>query len=442
VTSAQTAVERWFRAALATVDPEEAVGRTLKRDGRRLVIDGRPEGITGKVWVVAVGKAALPMARAVERECDELLAGGVVITKDGHLSGEPSKRLEVFEAAHPIPDERGVLATRRALAMLGAVDDGDLVLALISGGGSALLEAPVPPVTLSDMAKTTDLLLRAGAPIQDLNAVRTPLSLVKGGGLRRAASAARFVTLVLSDVLGNDPRVIASGPTVPGMADAGSALTTLDRYGLQKEVPDAVLVALRARVGALEQGGPEPGDAIVVIGDNNAALGGMRAAVEGDGLSARVAWRDQGGEARELGESWVHVCREEAREEDVVLGGGEATVTVTGGGMGGRNTEFALAAALELERQCESGWAIASLATDGQDSLTGAAGAVADGQTTEQARRAGVEPAQALANNDSMAVFQVTGGLVVTGPTGTNVNDLYVGVRLAALERMGGSARG
>jgi len=179
-----------------------------------------------------------------------------------------------------------------------------------------------------------------------------------------------------------------------------------------------------------------------VIGDNNAALGGMRAAVEGDGLSARVAWRDQGGEARELGESWVHVCREEAREEDVVLGGGEATVTVTGGGMGGRNTEFALAAALELERQCESGWAIASLATDGQDSLTGAAGAVADGQTTEQARRAGVEPAQALANNDSMAVFQVTGGLVVTGPTGTNVNDLYVGVRLAALERMGGSARG
>ncbi len=442
MSAAQVAVERWFRAALETVDPEVAVERILERDGHRLTVARRVVEVRGRVWVVAVGKAAVPMAVAAGRVCGEWIAGGVVITKDGHLGGRLPLGLEAFEASHPIPDERGVAATRHALAVLDSLDEGDLVLALISGGGSALLEAPVPPVTLADMARTTDLMLRAGAPIDDLNAVRTPLSLVKGGGLRRAARRTPFVTLVLSDVLGNDPRVIASGPTVPSDANLERALELIRRYGLEAAVPATVLSVLQGRLAESAGCDVPTDDPVVVVGDNTAALRGMQTAIEGEGLTATVVWRDRGGEARELGTAWVAACRDAGSAADVVLGGGEATVTVRGCGLGGRNTEFALAAALELERTAESGWVIASLATDGQDGLTGVAGATVDGETAARARRKGVDPESALADNDSLAVFQAAGGLVAPGPTGTNVNDIYVGVRLAALDRIGGAARG
>lgn len=427
---ARAAIARWYAAALAAVEPGAAVARALASGAVALPTPGE-----GRVLLVAVGKAADPMARAAVDGLGGAIAAGVVITKDGHLTGPFPSPIEAFEAAHPVPDARGVAATERVLDLVRDAGPDDLVLALISGGGSALLEAPRPPLALADVAATTDLLLRAGAPIQDLNAVRTPLSQVKGGGLRAAAPAARFATLVLSDVLGNDMRTIASGPTVPATPDAPRALDLLDRYRIADRVPPAVVTVLN-RV-ASDTGRPAAAsageDTVVIVGDNATAVEAARWAAERDGLRAAVIWEEREGEASALGRGWVGACREDAGDIDVLLGGGEATVTVRGDGIGGRNTEFALAAALEMADRSDPGWVVASLATDGQDGPTDVAGAIADAGTVGRAEAAGVDPRKALAENDSLAVFEAAGGLVAPGPTGTNVCDIYIGVRAGAL---------
>jgi hydroxypyruvate reductase len=368
------------------------------------------------------------MALGAEAVCGERIETGLVITKDGHAEGTLPARIRVAEAAHPIPDERGVQATREILDLLSGVGEGDVVLALISGGGSALMEAPRPPVTLKDVAKTTDLLLRAGAPIQDLNRVRIPLSLVKGGGLRRAAGKATVVTLILSDVLGNDTRIIASGPTVKGEGSGSDALALLEGYGVRDRVPDAVIQALEAPVDD-SQDGDFSNDVVEIVADNETVLEALRARAAADGFRAEIVARRVGGEAADVARAWVANCQRSDPDIDVFLGGGETTVTVRGDGVGGRNTEFALAAALELERRQLTEWTMASLATDGQDGPTNVAGAIADSGTCDRARAAGVDPDLALANNDSLRVFEAAGGIVAPGPTGTNVNDLYVGVR-------------
>ena len=423
----------WYRAALAAADPEAAVRRHLAPERRALLVGGRRVPVAGRLVLVGVGKAAVAMARGAEAVCGGLIADGVIITKDGHATGRLPGRFRVAEASHPVPDERGVGATCDVLALVRDLTAEDVLLALISGGGSALLEAPRPPVTLSDMAATTDLLLRAGAPIQDLNTVRTPLSLVKGGGLRRAAGAATVITLILSDVLGNDPRVIASGPTVPGTPDPAAALAVLDRYRLRGRVPATVLDTLLSMPRG-EAGGVEATDDVVtIVADNATAVAAAHAAAAASGLWADIVWRARTGEASEVGRLWVDCCLRTPAGIDVLLGGGEATVTVRGTGVGGRNTEFALAAALALsERRCRD-WVVASLATDGQDGPTDAAGAIADVRTVERARAAGVDPVAALAANDSLRVFERAGGVVRPGPTGTNVNDLYFAVRVGAL---------
>lgn len=423
------AIESWFRAALVAADPEAAVRAHLVRDGRTLTVGGRRVEVRGRLVVLAVGKAAVGMARGAEAVCGDLIVVGLAITKDGHADGAALLRLPTLEATHPVPDARGEAATRRALALVGGLSVDDVLLALISGGGSALLEAPRPPVTLAELGQVTDLLLRAGAPIDDLNAVRTPLSLVKGGGLRRVAGGAAVITLILSDVLGNDPRVIASGPTVAGDADPDRARRLLDRYGLGERVPPSVSAALAAPVVTTDSGATT-NDLIAVVGDNAGAVAAAEAAAKAAGMRAAVIWRERTGEAADLGRAWVAACRAAPPEIDVLLGGGEATVTVRGGGIGGRNTEFALAAALGLAESDEPRWVIASLATDGQDGPTGVAGAIADGGTIARSRAAGVDPVAALAENDSRRVFEAAGGLVRPGPTGTNVNDLYVAVRV------------
>jgi glycerate 2-kinase len=313
-------------------------------------------------------------------------------------------------------------------------------LALISGGGSALLESPRPGVTLSDLAETTALLLRAGAPIEALNAVRAPLSRVKAGGLRAAAPRSVWATVILSDVLGNDPRVIASGPTVLGGIDTRSATEFIERFGVAEKIPESVRTALRARSGE-----PEPvrtqEDVLLIIGDNATAVQAAANKATELGLECRIVWNATQGEAAEMGRAFVSLVAELPESVDVVLGGGEATVTVNGDGRGGRNTEFSLAAALELEQRGLFDWVIASLGTDGQDAMTGLAGATADAETAQRARDRGVDPTRALARNDSQSVFEASGGAVETGPTGTNVNDVYIAVR--ASNRLGdASGRG
>ena len=378
--------------------------------------------------VVGVGKAAVPMVLGLEDRMRNRISGGVVITKEGHAEGELPRKVQVREAAHPIPDQRGVVATRAMLELLGGLTGRDLVIAVTSGGGSALLEAPRDELALSDIGATTDLLLRAGAPIQDLNAVRIPLSQVKGGGLRRAAGEARVVTLILSDVLGNDPQVIASGPTVFGDASGERALAILEEYHVQEAVPRAVITALES----VEVAGDRErfaADQVEIVADNSLALDAVEREAERSGFHVVRAWSDATGEARDSAKRWVDLCADSELEAPVaILGGGELTVTVSGTGEGGRNTEFALAAALELEARGLTRWVVGSLATDGQDGTTGVAGAIADAETRALARSVGIDPAEALANNDSLAVFRATDGTVAPGPTGTNVNDLYFAV--------------
>lgn len=421
-------IRTWFSGAIKAVDPEFAVRRNLGRSGNRISVGDHHLPVPERIWIAAVGKAACGMARGAQAVIGDLVGGGVVITKDGHVDRPVAPPLRVFEASHPIPDQRGVDATRALLAMVEAASDNDLVLALISGGGSALMEAPRPPVTLDDMARTTDLLLRAGAPIGDLNAVRIPLSEVKGGGLRRATKAGRFATLLLSDVLGNDPAVIASGPTVASTATAEKALRVLERYDLVKSVPESVrhVLAGQTKQAVARLANDEP---VVVVGDNALAVDEIRLLAERSGRAASVRWVAVEGEASDLGTRWVAECERAGDDVDVLLGGGEATVTVRGDGVGGRNTEFALAAAVSLAERGVHDWIVASLATDGQDGPTDAAGAIADAGTVARAEAAGIDPLAALANNDSLNVFDAAGGTVRTGPTGTNVNDLYVAVR-------------
>jgi glycerate 2-kinase len=421
-------VRQLFFAALEAVEPARAVREGLAWHETCLVVKGAGLPALKGVHVVAVGKAAVAMTRGALEALNGNIVSGDVITKEGHAKVPLSPTLRVHEAGHPIPDERGVTATNLAISALNRLDEAVVVLALVSGGGSALLESPRAGVTLKDLAQTTDLLLRAGAPIEALNAVRTPLSRVKAGGLRAAAPRNTWATLILSDVLGNDPRVIASGPTVPGGRDPDQALEVIERFGVLKQIPVSVRAALDARPDE-----PEPvrtqEDVLLVIGDNATAV---RAAADKAGvlgLECRIVWQATQGEAADLAREFVSLVADVPESIDVVLGGGEATVTVHGDGRGGRNTEFSLAAALELEHRGLSDWVIASLGTDGQDAVTGLAGAIADGGTSQRARQAGVDPVQALARNDSLSVFEVSGGSVETGPTGTNVNDVYIAVR-------------
>lgn len=425
---ARAMIASLFQAALDASEPASAVQAALVWNGRDLIVDGRrlpaPEG----VHIVAVGKAAAAMTAGALAALGTAVVSGVVVTKDGHLDRALPARIEVFEASHPIPDQRGVDATQAMLRSLANLPAGVAVLALISGGGSALMEAPRAGLTLDDFQQTTAALLRAGAPIDALNAVRAPLSQVKAGGLRQAAPGHPWATLILSDVLGNDPRVIASGPTVPGRSDPALALATIARYNVEEQLPPAVMSALREMT--FQPQAQDERDLLTIVGENARAVAAAQQLAVQRGLRTEVVWQAREGEARELGEEFVRLALLAPDDTDVLLGGGEATVTVRGDGVGGRNTEFALAAALALEQRGEHGWIIASLATDGQDALTDLAGAIADGETCQRARAAGVDPAAALAESDSKRVFEAAGGAVETGPTGTNVNDIYLALRV------------
>jgi hydroxypyruvate reductase len=432
VALARERIRELFAAALRAVEPASAVRATLAaRDGSLVVGDVILPMLNG-VHVVAVGKAAVAMTHGALDVLGTVVLSGVVITKEGHVEEPLPEFVRVHEAGHPIPDERGVEATQSALAALHRLPTGAIVLALISGGGSALLEAPRDGLTLGDFQETTDLLLRAGAPIEALNAVRRPLSRVKAGGLRAAAPHATWVTLILSDVLGNDPRIIASGPTVPGASDAMLALEIIDRYGVRDQMPAAVLTALAAERSD-DRMAYATKDVVRVVGDNAVAVAAAAEEARALRLHPEVIWSAMEGEAATLGSEWVGSLARAPEPVDVLLGGGEATVTVRGDGQGGRNTEFALAAALALEQRGRDDWVVASLATDGQDAMTGWAGAIADADTCLRARERGVDPVTALGRNDSLAVFAAAGGAVKTGPTGTNVNDLYVAVRTRRL---------
>jgi hydroxypyruvate reductase len=432
---ARSLILDWYKKGLDAVDPRLAVQRAIRLESEgRLIVNGEELDLAPEARVVAIafGKAASAMAAGLDQQLGDRLTTRIILTKDDHTTNSPSG-WQVFEAAHPVPDQRGVDATQAILEAVTGLDVNDVVIVLVSGGGSALLEAPREPLGLADIQQVTSALLRAGAPIQDLNAVRSELSQVKGGGLRRGIGEARCVSLILSDVLGNDPRVIASGPTAPRHPDPQRALALLESYGVLDQVPDPVVSLLRQPVATFNPDSAV-GDLYSVVGDNERFINAIAAAAEESGFRSDVVLRNAEGEARELARSFLEASHANTTSADVIIGGGEATVTVRGDGIGGRNTEFALSAAMSLADDPEANLVVASLASDGQDGSVNGAGAIVDSRTVRRAAKQGLDAGSALSRNDSGGFFEELGELVVPGPTGTNVNDVYIAIRLDALK--------
>ena len=429
------AIQAIQRAALAAVEPGAAVRRFVERHGKQLIAAGRSYDLAAvdKVWVVGAGKAAAAMAAALHSILGDRLSGGLVITKYGHASPGDGP-IELVEAGHPLPDEAGVEAARRMAGMLAGGTGRDLVLAIISGGGSALLALPAEGISLADLQATTDLLLRSGATIGELNAVRKHLSQVKGGGLARLAAPSPVIGLILSDVVGDPLDAIASGPTAPDPTTFAGAWAALERHDLTGRVPAPVRDRLQAgRRGELPET-LKPGDPLfdrvhnIVVGSNRLAA---EAAVEEArrwGLNTLLLSTFVEGEARQAARVAAALAKEMAYHDRpaprpaCLVWGGETTVTVRGAGRGGRNQELALAAALALDGA--PGVLLVALGTDGTDGPTDAAGAVVTGETAARARAIGLDPAAHLADNNAYPFFDALDDLLRTGPTGTNVNDL------------------
>jgi glycerate 2-kinase len=410
------------RAALAAVEPAAAVRRCVRREGDALfVADQRYDlGDYERVFVVGGGKAAVPMAAAIADILGESVTEGVVVTKYEHTGGWSASRFRVIEAGHPVPDENSVRGARAVADLADRAMERDLVICLISGGGSALLTLPAEGLALVDFQRLTGTLLRCGATICEINTVRKHCSGIKGGNLARLAAPARLITLILSDVIGDLLDVIASGPTVPDSTSLTDVRGVLGRYGVAEP--------------ACLQETPKSGDPIfekvqnVVVGSNRlAALAAVEKARE-LGFDALLLGTYVEGEAREVGRvaaalaKGIRAYGDPLSPPACLVWGGETTVTVRGEGKGGRNQELALAAALALD-----GWRdvlIMALATDGSDGLTDAAGAIITGETMACAREQGLDAWAALEANDSYHFFDALGDLIRTGPTGTNVNDL------------------
>jgi glycerate 2-kinase len=425
------------RVALAAVDPGAAVRSYVQCQGDQLHVGERVYDLAAieRIWVVGGGKAATAMAAALYAILGPRLSGGLVVTKYGHIDPRlDAGPVQVVEAGHPLPDEAGVDGTRRLADLLATVTGRDLVLAVISGGGSALLTLPAEGLALADLQGTTDLLLRCGATIVELNTLRKHLSQIKGGALARLAGQAPVISLVLSDVVGDPLDVIASGPTVPDPTTFASAWTVLERYDLVDRVPLAVRQHLQAGLAGDLPDTPKPGDELfdrvhnLIVGSNRLAAEGAVQAARANGLNPLLLSTFVEGEAREVGQVAAALAKELVGYDRPVprpaclVWGGETTVTVRGQGRGGRNQELALAAALALDGL--PGVLLVALGTDGTDGPTDAAGAVATGETVARARALGLDPAAYLADNDAYPFFDALDDLIRTGPTGTNVNDL------------------
>jgi len=402
-----------FDAAVAAADPLQRVAEFLPR----------PPPPPGRVVVVGAGKASARMAQAVEQAWDGPLSG-LVVTRYGHEA--PCSHVEIVPAAHPVPDAAGEHTARRILELVSGLGVDDLVLALFSGGGSALLTLPAPGITLADKQAITTALLRSGASIGTMNLVRKHLSAIKGGRLAAAAFPAATVGLLISDVPGDDPADIASGPTVPQASTPAQALAVLAAHGVP--VPPAVRAHLERAPGC--PGADDPRMVRVtnhVIAASQQSLQAAAALARRAGVTPVILSDSLEGEAREVGIMLAGIARQVRRHRQpapapcVLLSGGETTVTVRGTGRGGRNVELLLALALAL-RGVPQVHAIAC-DTDGVDGIEEVAGALVGPDTLERAERLGVSAAAALANNDGHGFFAALGDQVVTGPTLTNVND-------------------
>jgi hydroxypyruvate reductase len=401
-----------FDAAVAAADPRLA----LK--------DALPDRPKGRTVVIGAGKGAAQLAAAFEQLWDGPVSG-VVVTRYGY--GAPCTQIRVIEAAHPVPDEAGLAATEALFQAVSGLGPDDLVVALICGGGSALLPAPPKGLTLADEQALNAALLASGAPIGVMNAIRKHASEIKGGRLAAAAAPARVVSLIVSDVPGDDPAQVASGPTVPDAVTVADALAMIESRNI--DIPQRVMAHLRSSNAAA----PAPGDAVFaghqvrVIASAGLSLDAAAAQAEAAGIPAVILSDAIEGEARDVALVHAGIAREVIarnrpfRAPVVILSGGETTVTLRGKGKGGRNTEFLLSLLTALDGI--SGVAAMAADTDGIDGSEENAGAFGDGQSAARLRAAGIDPVDALARNDAWSAFDAIGDLFSPGPTGTNVND-------------------
>jgi glycerate 2-kinase len=420
---------RIFHAGLKAANPSEAVLRHVKLARNVLSAGGKRYRLEKfrNVYMIGAGKASAQMAQPIERLLGKRIADGLINVKYNHTAR--LRRIELNECGHPIPDRNGELGAQRIAEIARQAGPDDLVVCLISGGASALLPLPAPPITLEEKQETTRLLLHCGANIHELNCVRKHISAVKGGQLAQLAWPATVLTLILSDVIGDDLDVIGSGPTVPDRSTFAEARAILSKYGIAAKIPAAV----RERLSENASETPKPGDKIfehvqnVIVGSNRLAVDAAAQQARGLGYHTLVLSTFIEGETRDVARVHAAIAKEiratgrPVKLPACVISGGETTVTIRGNGQGGRNQEFALAAALDIAGLKDV--VILSAGTDGTDGPTDAAGAIADGSTVA---RAGIDAAACLANNDSYRFFENLGDLVKTGPTGTNVADVRI----------------
>lgn len=422
-----------FAAALHAADAGYAVRSHLSIVRHQLQVGSLrlPLRNYDRVFLFAVGKASVAMADVAEQVLGARLTDGIVLTKYGHITAK-LKRLRVLEASHPVPDEGGLAASAQVTQLLRELNARDLLILLVSGGASALLPAPAAPISLREKGKMTDLLLRVGATIEELNVVRKHISTLKGGQLAALAFPATVVSLLLSDVIGDALDVIGSGPTVPDPSTFADAIQILKHYRLDSRVPQRILTRLeQGAAGALPET-PKPGDPLFrnihnqIIGSNRLALKAAASQAKKLGYIPLILSSTMQGETREVARVHAEILREAKTSglSTCLLSGGETTVTVKGQGKGGRNQEFALAAALAIDGL--SNVLVLSAGTDGTDGPTDAAGAMALGNTVRRAKAAGLDAYQHLQNNNAYPFFSALGDLIKTGPTGTNVMDIHL----------------
>lgn len=416
-----------LEAALAAADPYGVVAKYVKRSGDGVEVAGRRYKLSGAVHVVGFGKASLKMAQAVVDMLEDAVAGGVVISPVGGGRVGP---VEALRGDHPIPGEDTLRASQRLLQYLELVGPEDLLFVLISGGGSALFEAPEEGVSLRDVAWLTDELMKRGADIVELNAVRKRLSIVKGGKLLRLVKTRRVVSLIMSDVVGDKLDTIASGPTAPDETTRDHAVAVLRRYGLWEEMSPHLRSAVLRSPDTVK-----PGDPLlervhnVVVASNLRSLLAASQHLADRGFNVVILSAALEGEAREVGRVLVSAAKSAAwfghpaKPPAALLAGGETMVRVRGRGVGGRNQELCLSFAVAARGLPVSA---ACMGTDGVDGNSPAAGAVVDGYTVEEAEKAGLNPLEHLDNNDSHTLFHKLGRAIYTGPTGTNVNDVFI----------------
>jgi len=434
-TRIKSILNKLITAAIQAADPQEALRGALIRKGNHLKARDISYDLSRfrRIVCVGAGKASGRMAMALERVLGNTLEGGVVIVKDGY--GVPCKKVRILEAAHPVPDGRGVKATKHILSLVHSLTQHDFLIVLLSGGASSLLCAPSAGLTLADKQRTTRSLLRSGAAIHDMNVVRKHLSAIKGGQLAHATPAT-ILTLIISDVLGDDLADIGSGPTIPDFSTFQDARDILKHYEIWTKVPMAVqrhfkkglagripetLKPTRRRISRNRH---------IVLANNHHAIEGVATAAGRLKLSPFILPIPLQGEAREIGSILGSFARDlvefgnPVRRPGCLIAGGEPTVTVKGKGKGGRAQECVLAAAQELAGLQKV--FVAGFGTDGTDGPTDVAGALVDGKTSERASRKELDISRFLDNHDSYHFFKNVGGHIITGPTGTNVNDIYL----------------